>query len=239
MITSGDVEAARVQVLGDGDMSERKRVVGAVEVTPRAVPEARSHDGDPAAGGQRLAEPGQRRAHGVLGAKMLQDVRHEHAVEIAARQRGIGDAARHGPDARVPVLVAAAHVDRPPLSSGNRVDELTPARARVEDPGRPAGLAVQVDGDLRPDSLPERLVHAAQPVVVKPLVVDAHPGRLTRSAAPAFSSRPASANTWRRWTPPGAAPPASGPRAARKPGTADTCCRVPRHSARTQHSRPR
>jgi len=109
--------------------------------------------GDPAVGGQRLAEPGQRRAHGVLGGKVLQDVRHEHAVEIAARQLGIGDAARHGPDARVPVLVAAAHVDRPPLSSGNRVDELAPARARIEDPGRPAGLAVQVDGDLRPDGL--------------------------------------------------------------------------------------
>ena len=122
-------------MLGDGDMSERKRVAGAVEVTPRAVPEVRSRDGDPAAGGQRLAEPGQRRAHGVLGGKMLQDVRHGHAVEIAARQLGISDAARHDPDARVPVLVAAAHVDRPPLSSGNRVDELTPARARVEDPG--------------------------------------------------------------------------------------------------------
>jgi hypothetical protein len=31
--------------------------------------------------GQRLAEPHQRRAHGVLGGKVLQDVRHEHAVE--------------------------------------------------------------------------------------------------------------------------------------------------------------
>jgi hypothetical protein len=49
----GDVGAGRVQLLGDGDMSERKRVVGAVEVTPRAVPEVRSHDGDPAASDSR------------------------------------------------------------------------------------------------------------------------------------------------------------------------------------------
>lgn len=60
---------------------------------------------------------------------MLQDVRHEHAVEIAARQLGSGDAARYSSDARAPVRLAAAYVDRPPLGGGNRVAELTLARA--------------------------------------------------------------------------------------------------------------
>jgi hypothetical protein len=75
--------------------------VGAVEVTTRAVPEVRSHDSEPAAGRHRHLEPGERRAYRVLGGKVLQDVGHEHAVEVAAGELRVQNAARHRLDIRV------------------------------------------------------------------------------------------------------------------------------------------
>jgi hypothetical protein len=61
-----DHEPGRVQMLGDRDVSQGERVVGAVEVVTCAVPEVRSHHRDRAAWAHRVAEPDQHCGYRVL-----------------------------------------------------------------------------------------------------------------------------------------------------------------------------
>jgi hypothetical protein len=154
-------------------MAEDHRVVGAVEVLLRAVPEVGAHDRDPAARPHRVPQLRQHGANRVLVRQVLEEVRHENAVEVLTRQLDVHDVADdHFHVGRFDVALPD-EVDAPPVAGGHRRDELAAAGRRIEDAARLAKSLVDVPGNLGPDRLPAGLVDIAEPVGVQPLVVDA------------------------------------------------------------------
>jgi hypothetical protein len=153
-------------------------VVGAVEVLAGAIPEVRPHDRDPAAWFHRGAQLAERGRDRVLVGQVLEEVRKEHAVEVAAGQVGVHDVGddRFDPGGvRYPLV---DWVDAPAFGGGHRGDELASASGRVKDALGGAHPAVCVARDLLPHRLPAGLVDVTEPVGVQPLIVDASRRRL-------------------------------------------------------------
>src|SRR6202034_2162582 len=160
-------------MFSDRDVSEGRGVVSAVEVLAGAIPEVRPHDRDPAARLHRGAQLAERGRDRVLVGQVLEEVRKEYAVEVAAWQVGIHDV---GDDRFDPAGVRyplTHQVDAPPFGGGHRRDELASAGGRVKDALRGAHPAMRVARDLLPYRLPAGLIDAAEPVGVQPLVADA------------------------------------------------------------------
>ena len=104
---------------------------------------------------------------------MLEQVRREHAAEVVDGQVDPADVADDDRDGRVAARLGEVdRVDEPALLGVDRMDELAPARGRVEHPRRPAHHAVDVGPDLAPRGFARRLADAAVPVSVQPLVIE-------------------------------------------------------------------
>ena len=171
---SCDLEAGAVQVLFDRAVRERQRVIGAVEVVARAIPEVRSHHGDATGWCQAATHPPQESSDVVLRRQVLEQVGHEHAVEVCLGQvdgPGVADDHLHGGIAHGFVVLHA--VDDPALRRGHRVDELSPTRRRIEHPLRRTHPSMDHGRELVPHRLPGALVDVPEPEGVEPLVVDA------------------------------------------------------------------
>ena len=167
-----DGEAGHVQVLVDGAMGEGDDVVREIPVLAVGVAVVRAHDRDAAAGRDVAVHLGQEGGDRLLPGQMLEEVRHEHEVEVVLGQVGLHDVADDQVDAGVEhTLLVGDLIHRHPLGGGDGVDELAPAGRRVEHALRLAQLLVQVLADRRPDRFAAALVDVAEPEFVEPLVI--------------------------------------------------------------------
>ena len=159
-------------MLGNRAVGEDECVVGHVEVLARAVTEVRAHDRDPPAGSHGVVHPAEECRHRLLREQVLQEVRHEHAVEVRRGQIGLEDVRDDRSHVRAVRPFGIRHlVDRPPLLRRHGVDELAPPGSRIEDRLRMSHQTVDERRDLVPDRRPGTLIDVAEAVFVEALVV--------------------------------------------------------------------
>jgi hypothetical protein len=154
-------------------MGEGHNMVGAVEVLAGAIPEVGPHDRDTATRFHHGVQLGQRGSNCVLVGQVLEEIRKEHAVEVAVWQVGVHEVGGDRFDPGVVWYPLADPVDAPAFGGGHRGDELPAPGGRVKNAPGLAHPAVRVARDLLPYRLPAGLVDVAEPVGVQPLVVDA------------------------------------------------------------------
>jgi hypothetical protein len=77
-----ELEAGRVQVLGDGAFGQHDGVVGEIEVLARTRAKVGTHHGDAAADRGHLEHALEERGDVGLAAEVLEEVRDEHALEV-------------------------------------------------------------------------------------------------------------------------------------------------------------
>ena len=112
-----------------------------------------------------------------LRREVLQEVRHQDAVEVVVGQLAATGVAHDPPNVGAPPLrLMVDDVDRPPLGRRDGADELPPAGRRVEHARGAGQRAVQPRGDLVPHGLARALLHVLEPELVEALVVDSRAG---------------------------------------------------------------